>query len=672
MYIRPPQKIFKFHYMKKVFTLLFLAFSIFTSHAQERMSAELLWKLGRVSLEDVSPDGKTALYSVKVYDTKTNESETKLYALDIKKGEATAFAANLNGAKYLFNGTKVGGTIDGQYALVDADGNNPQKITLIKGASGWKAIEQNDGGLILLFTKEYKFAKTTQENYPDLDLAEAHVFDDLMYRHWDHWNDEFVDHLHMAKYAGDLVRTSIDLQGNEPFDVGSYTANAQGTIVAYDCKKVSGREYAVSTNTDIYLYDIKNGNTANITSGMMGYDRSPSFSPDGKKLAWTSMPQDGYESDVNKLWVMNMETKEKSQVLSENYVQSFSWINNNAVGYMVPKMATQQIGMIDFGSKKETIITKGDYNYKGFVFAGKSLIAERQDMNHATELYSVNLKKGTAEQITHVNDAIYNNLDMGKIEKRMVKTTDGKDMLTWVIYPPNFDPNKKYPTLLYCQGGPQAPVSQFYSFRWNFQLMAAHDYIIVAPNRRGLPGFGVEWNEAISKDWGGQPMKDYLSAIDEVAKEPFVDNEKLGAVGASYGGYSVYMLAGIHEGRFKALISHCGLFNMESWYGVTEEVFFANWDIGGPYWQNPKPEAYTKFSPHNYVQNWTAPILVIHGGKDFRVPENQGMEAFQAAQLRGIPSKFLYFPNEGHWILQPQNGLIWHNEYFNWLDKWLK
>jgi dipeptidyl aminopeptidase/acylaminoacyl peptidase len=293
-------------------------------------------------------------------------------------------------------------------------------------------------------------------------------------------------------------------------------------------------------------------------------------------------------------------------------------------------------------------------------------------MNNATELYVMDKLKGGAQKLTTVNDKHYGNIKPSKIEKLMVKTTDGKDMLTWVIYPPDFDPVKKYPTLLYCQGGPQSPVSQFYSFRCNFQLMAANGYIVVAPNRRGVPGFGADWNEAISGDWGGQPMRDYLSAIDAVAEKPFVDKTKMGAVGASYGGYSVYMLAGMHEGRFSALISHCGLFNMDSWYGTTEELFFANWDTGGPYWQQPQPPAYTAFNPIKFVDKWTAPILVIHGGKDFRVPENQGMEAFQAAKLRGIDAEFLYFPNENHWVLKPQNGLIWHDRFFGWLDKYLK
>jgi dipeptidyl aminopeptidase/acylaminoacyl peptidase len=667
--------------MNRIFTFLLVLAFAGTAAAQERMSAELLWKLGRVSLQDVSPDGKTALYTVRTYNINENEGTTRLYKLDIKSQEASEMP-NISRARFMQNGEKIGGVVDGQFGLANSDGSNWQAITQLEDAGNYKAVELNDGRIMVLFTKAYKFKPTTADLYPELKEANAMVIEDLMYRHWDHWNDEFVNHLCFAIYNpedGAAVSEYLDIMENEPFDVpippfgGSeqYTASPDGMFITYSCKKMVGKDFAVSTNSDIYLYTIQTGVTSNITKGMMGYDNLPQFSPSGKQFSWVSMPQDGYESDVNQLWIYDFATHQKSQPLSEEYVQDYQWVDDNKIAYLVPKEATQQIGVIDLAKKQESLLTEGDYNYRHFVMRDGTLIAERQDMNHATEVFNIG-KKGKATQITHVNDAIYSNVEMGKIEKRMVKTSDGKDMLTWVIYPPNFDETKKYPTLLYCQGGPQSAVSQFYSFRWNFQLMAAHDYIIVAPNRRGLPGFGKEWNEAISKDWGGQAMRDYLSAIDALAEEPFVDEDKLGAVGASYGGYSVYMLAGIHENRFKALISHCGLFNLESWYGVTEELFFANWDVGGPYWMEPTPKSYMTDSPHKYVQNWTAPILVIHGGKDFRVPENQGMEAFQAAQIMGIPSRFLYFPEEGHWVLSPQNGLIWHTEYFKWLDQWLK
>ena len=651
--------------------------------AQKNLTANDLWKLGRVSLSDVSPDGKTALVYVTNYDVGANNSDTKLVKVDVKTGEVTPMPTNIGGAKYMKDGQKIGGSHEGEYVLMDTDGMNMKRITNIKNASNWKAVELNDGRIMLMYTRPFQFKKSTADRYPELDQANAMIINDLMYRHWDHWNDEFVEHLNFAVYNGELVGEGKDIMPNVPFEVpnppfgssSEFDASADGQYIVYSCKMKTGVEFAKSTNTDLYLYDTEAGTTINMTDGMMGYDNHPQFSPDGAQLAWTSMPRDGYESDVNQLWVMNLADQKKTQTLSEEYVHDFNWINAHSIGYLVPKQATQQIGMIDFrkrGKSQERIITSGDYNYRGFIFSGDHIIAERQDMNHATEIFVVNGKNGAAKPLTHVNDGIYENIAISKIEKRWIKTVDDKDMLTWVIYPPNFDPNKKYPTLLYCQGGPQSAVSQFYSFRWNFQLMAANGYIIVAPNRRGLPGFGKDWNEAISKDWGGMAMKDYFSAIDALAKEPFVDEDRLGAVGASYGGYSVYMLAGIHENRFKTFVSHCGLFNLESWYASTEEMFFANWDIGGAYWDEPLPESYLRFSPHKYVKNWNTPIMVIHGGKDFRVPVNQGMEAFQAAKLRGIPARFLYFPEEGHWVLSPQNGIIWHTEYFKWLDRWLK
>ncbi|MGB0980102.1 MAG: alpha/beta hydrolase family protein, partial [Croceimicrobium sp.] len=383
--------------------------------------------------------------------------------------------------------------------------------------------------------------------------------------------------------------------------------------------------------------------------------------------------------DVNDLIVLDLKTKEKKHVLKSSglydkyTINSFAWEDEDEFIVGIPYMGSNQIFEVEAkgNSWEFEKISKGDHNHNHFEIAKGGLLVARQDMNNATEIYFIK-DNGKAKQLTHINDEIYASIGKSKVEKRMIKTSDGKDMLTWVIYPPNFDPAKKYPTLLYCQGGPQSMVSQFYSFRWNFQLMAAQGYIVVAPNRRGLPGFGREWNEKISKDWGGQPMRDYLAAIDAVAKEPYVDNDNLGCVGASYGGYSVYMLAGIHEGRFKSFISHCGLFDLESWYLSTEEMFFANYDLGGPFWEEANAASFSSFDPKDYVQNWNTPMLVIHGGKDFRVPENQGMEAFQAAKLMGVTARFLYFPNEGHWILSPQNGLVWHDQFFGWLDQWLK
>lgn len=666
--------------LKAFFTLVLAVGQLF---AQNTMTPELLWKLGRVSIND--HDEKNLLYSVANYSVEDNKGTSTLYKMNLKNKQIMELPQHLSGAKFLFNSTKIGGSINGRYMLADADGGNALTLANIPNASNWKALELTDGRLLLLFTKPYKYRQGMADLYPELEKANAMVYDDLMYRHWDSWTDEYVDHLCFTiadPNADESATTYTDVLGNEPFAVpnphmggsDAYHATNDGKYIVYSCKKKTGKEFAKSTNTDIYLYEIATGITTNLTADMPGYDNHPSFSPNGTQIAWLSMPRDGFESDVNQLWVYDMVSSQKRQTIGEEYVNDFTWVNDFMIAYQIHHRATQQIGVVDFRlkGKQDRIITSGDFNYGSFAWKGKTLIASRTDMNHAAELFNIDPTKGVATAITSVNDEIYSTLKKSRVEKRMIKTTDGEDMLTWVIYPPDFDPNKKYPAVLYCQGGPQSPVSQFYSFRWNFQLMAAKGYIVVAPNRRGVPGFGKEWNEAISRDWGGQAMQDYLSAIDEVAKEPFVDKDLLGAVGASYGGYSVYMLAGIHQGRFKALISHCGLFNLESWYGTTEEMFFANWDVGGPYWDQRLANDYKKHSPHRYVQNWTAPILVIHGGKDYRVPDTQGLEAFQAAQLRNIPSRLLYFPEEGHWVLGPQNGIIWHTEFFGWLDQWLK
>lgn len=657
----------------------------------QTMSPELLWELGRVGLDAVSPDGKTAIYGVTRYDLEENKGLRKLFTIPAKGGEAQPFIeleASAYGVQYFKDGQKVGLTSQGKFHIADADGGNLRTLTEIEGGHDFKIFDVEDDKVMLLYSKPVKLLQSTQDLYPELEKANVKVIDNLMYRHWSYWNDESFEHLHYALIDLDNFRIieTQDVMPEAKWDVpvppfdGSedYTLSPDGKKIVYVAKQKYGLQFAESTNTDLFQFDLETGKTTNLTEGMMGYDKNPAFSPNGKYLAFTSMERDGFESDMNRLMVMDVATGFKAQVNEIEYAGGFTWTDSKTIYFSFDDQATKQIGKTTINKLSEkskstqtSILTDGDYNYGNVTVAGKTILAHRTDMNHANEVFSID-SKGKATALTHVNDAIYSELKMSMVKKRMVKTSDGKDMLTWVIYPPDFDESKKYPTLLYCQGGPQSAVSQFYSFRWNFQLMAAKGYIVVAPNRRGVPGFGHEWNEEISRDWGGQAMRDYLSAIDDVAKEPYADETKLGAVGASYGGYSVYMLAGNHDKRFKTFISHCGLYNLESWYGVTEELFFANWDIGGAYWDDPKPKSYELFSPHKYAQNWDTPIMVIHGGKDFRVPENQGMEAFQTAQIKGIPSKFLYFPDEGHWVLSPQNGLIWHDQFFGWLDQWLK
>lgn len=621
------------------------------SYSQNMMTPELLWKLKRISPVGITDDGKNLIYSVTEYKVEKGEKITKNYVLPVKGGTPKA--------------------IEDYSKLLTSKSYSPDKT---------KKIE----------VEKVKLVNTLGVDlYPELTESNVYIYNDLDYRHWDTWNDGTFNHL-ILKDAKNADDKGIDLLKDEPYyspqmpfgGSEDYTWNNDGTKILYVSKKRSGKEYALSTNTDIYEYDLKTGKTINLTEGMMGYDTQPSFSAHGV-LGFLSMENDGYEADKNDIIVLHNGVKTNLTKDWDGTVSSFKWSNDGKTIYFnAPIGGTVQLFsvVIDLNAMKNNApkinqITDGVFDVAGLVGqAGNDFIVSRTDMNHAVELYSVDLKTGKMTQLTEVNNDIYSEINLSKVEKRIVKTTDNKDMTAWVIYPPNFDPTKKYPTLLYCQGGPQSPLSQFYSFRWNFQLMAAHGYIVIAPNRRGMPGHGVKWNEDISKDWGGQVMDDYLSAIDDISKEPYVDTNRLGAVGASYGGYSVFYLAGIHNKRFKSFISHDGVFNLKSMYGTTEELFFTNWDAGGAYWEKDNKAAmktYTKFDPSNQVNKWDTPILIIQGGKDFRVPIGQGLEAYQAAQLHGLKSRLLYFPEENHWVLNPQNSIIWHTEFYKWLEETL-
>lgn len=632
-----------------IITVIIFCYSI--GFGQDRMSPETLWTLGRVSATGITADGKNVIYKVTRFDIDQNASATKTYSIPLSGGEA-------------------------------------REITATTGLLPDKKISPDNK--YTLSIRQVKIKKVTgEDHYPELDKSNVLIYESLHYRHWDTWEDGAYSHLFLHSLTGDQSDEGTDLMAGEPYDCPQkpfggeedFTFSPDSKSVVYVAKKKFGTEYAVSTNTDLYQYDIASGKTTNLTEGMMGYDILPAFSPGGS-LAWISMARDGYESDKHDLIVDNGTGRINLTADWDGTVTSFRWSQDGKkIYFTAPTDGTIQLFEVPNPGRSKKApavrqITKGDFDITGI--AGQSdntLVVTRTDMNHAAEVFTVNLKDGSMNQLTQVNTVEYSRMAMSKIERRYVTTTDGKRMLVWVIYPPDFDPAKKYPTLLYCQGGPQSPLSQFYSFRWNFQLMAANGYIVVAPNRRGMPGFGVEWNEQISKDHGGQVMADYLTAIDEVAKEPFVDSDRLGCVGASYGGYSVFYLAGIHENRFKSFISHDGLFDLKSMYGTTEELWFVNWDYGGPYWDKSNAAAqktYSQFDPSHMVTRWNTPMLIIQGGKDYRVPPGQGLAAFQAAQLLGIKSKLLYFPEENHWILTPQNGLVWQREFFGWLDETLK
>ena len=539
-------------------------------------------------------------------------------------------------------------------------------------------------GKKVLFIKQVKTTKTAADRYADLPEASGRIVDDLMYKHWDHWV-ESVPHPFVADVDGNKLSHIKDLLEGEPYEAPmapfggmeqlAWSPNSK--TIAYTSRKKKGLAYSISTNSDIYLYDIAGGNTRNITEGMMGYDTNPQFSPDGTKIAWQSMERDGYESDKNRLFVLDLTTGTKTYV-TENFdynTDAFSWDNDNNTLYLVmPVQGTTQLYKAELATRQITPITKGYHDYTSVAVANGKLIAGRQSLSQPTEIYAVDRVTGEAANLSQENSELLAGLTMGMVEERWIETTDGKQMLTWVVYPPDFDSTKTYPALLYCQGGPQSMVSQFWSYRWNLQMMAANGYIVVAPNRRGLPGFGQEWLEQISGDYGGQNMKDYLTAIDALAKEPYVDADRLGCTGASYGGFSVYWLAGNHDGRFKAFLSHAGIFNLETQYLETEEMWFANWDMGGPYWDKSNATAQRTFenSPHRFVEKWDTPIMITHGELDYRILASQGMMAFNAAQLRGIPSRMLIFPNENHWISKPQNGILFQREFFRWFDQWLK
>ncbi|RKS15513.1 S9 family peptidase [Flavobacterium sp. 120] len=637
--------------MKKILLIPLLMMSL-NAIAQNVMTPELLWKLGRVTPLGISKDGKNIVYKVATPSVQENKSETKFYILPV-------------------------------------NGGNPTEVKETKDLLKDKNISPD--GKYIVYNEEVKIEKVHGKDfYPELEKSDVQIYDGLNYRHWDTWNEGKYNHVFYKENKEGA--TGIDILKGENFDSPQkpfggdedYIWSPDSKSILYVSKKKAGTDYAVSTNTNIFEYNLETGKTSNRTEENLGYDTAPQFSPTGN-LTWLQMKRDGYEADKNDLIVSFKGMKMNLTANWDGTVDHFIWSSDGKkVFFVAPIDGTKQLFEVNFpaltnpeasGAINVRQITTGEFDVNDLVgFSGDNIIVTRTDMNHAAEIFSYNLKKSTWKQLSNVNTATYNSLALSKTERRYVTTTDGKKMLVWVVLPPNFDATKKYPTLLYCQGGPQSPLTQFYSYRWNLQLMAANGYIVVAPNRRGMQGHGVEWNEQISKDWGGQVIDDYLSAIDDVAKEKYVDATRLGCVGASYGGYSVFYLAGIHNNRFKTFIAHDGIFNTQSMYGTTEEVFFTNWDFGSAYWEKDNAvaqKAYTTFNPMTLVEKWNTPILIIQGGKDFRVPTGQGQEAFQAAQLRGVKSRFLYFPEENHWVLKPQNAQVWQSEFFKWLKETL-
>ncbi len=654
--------------------------------ANGRMSPEVLWSLGTVGLADVSPDKTKVLYTVSWTDIKEDCSHNEIYIMNVDgSGKAQLTFDNQHRKSNVMwrpDGKCIGFIMDGQLWEIQADGSNlKQKTDINDGINGFRYSPDMSH---ILYLKNVMVHPEITKPYDDMPKANVKKITDLMYRHWDTYVDGEFSHIFVTSY-GDNIAEGNDIMQDEPWEAPIRPFDGLEDIVwspdskniVYACRKKVGVDYATSTNSDIYCYNLKSGKTKNMSKGMMGYDKAPVFSNNGKLLVWESMERDGYEADVIRLAKMDMASGDITFYHNDDMNPSgltFDSVDKN-IFFTSIWHGRNNVYRYNIAEDKAELIVSSDCNYGSIADAGDNLIVARQAHAYPTEIYNVSKNGKEIANISKVNQPILDQITMGKTEEHWVKTTDGKEMMVWLILPPNFDPNKKYPTLLYCQGGPQSPLSQFWSKRWNFQNFVANDYIIVAPSRRGMPGFGRDWNEEISKDYGGQCMRDYLSAIDYFAKQPYVDENRLGAIGASFGGFSVYWLAGNHQGRFKTFVSHDGIFNSESMYLETEEMWFVNWDMGGNYWDKTNDAAKHKTysqSPHRFVQNWDTPIMVIHGSKDYRIPDTQGMQAFNAAKLLGLPAEYLNFPEENHWVLGAQNGIVWQRSVVEWLDMWLK
>ena len=675
-----------------------------------RLTPEALWAMGRIG--SVKSDIETGLlaYTVSYYSVEENRSTTWIrivnpFAVESQKSKERPADSKpevidefVGSEPAWFGNSGCIAYMKGGQLYFRRDGEDVK----VEGAADIEGFLLSPMRDKVILIKQVKTVPTTADKYPDLPLATGHMHEDLMYKHWDEWTETapqpFVCDLEIEYYGeGERMKSAKVNEGvnilegtafecpMKPFGgVEQLAWNPNNEEIAYTCRKKTGLDYAVSTNSDIYLYNIRTREERNITEDNKGYDTNPSYSPDGEYIAWQSMERDGYESDLNRLFAMHLESGEKHWINEhmEDNVDEFAWKDNDEILFTACHSATIDLYQLNMDNGFIERLTDGQHDLGLGDVCDHYVYILGHSMRQANEVYRIDLNEEpnnpngflSLEQLTHENDNIYDQIERSTVVPRWQKTTDGKDMLTWIIYPPHFDPSKKYPTILYCEGGPQSPVSQFWSFRWNFMMMSAGDYIIVAPNRRGLPGFGMAWNEEISGDYGGQCMKDYFTAIDEFCKEPYVDKEHLGCVGASFGGFSVYWIAGHHDGRFKAFIAHDGIFNLEMQYLETEEKWFANWDMGGAYWEKDNQIAQRTFanSPHKFVDKWDTPILCIHGEKDYRILANQAMAAFDAAKMRGVPAELLIFPDENHWVLKPQNGILWQREFRSFLDKYLK
>ena len=672
---------------------------------------EVMWKMGRVGGAVLSPDGSKLVYTVTWYNVEMNRGVTTVWMRDMVTGgtvSLTDASSNNSDPQWSADGETLyflsdrGGS-NQIWAMNPSGGNVRQVSSFGKDVEGYGISPAGDK---LFYVQRVQTAdRRSADIYKDMPKSNARIYDDIMCRHWNYWDEGEYMHIFVGDFKEGKACEGCDIIGagsawDAPlapyFDMAEIAWSPDGQKLAYTCKPLTGADYAVSTDSDIFIYDLATGNTCNIckpTAGevgqgadarcdnaeckLPGYDKYPAFSPDGRYVAFRSQKKAGYEADKERLFVFDSRTGTMRDLTAEfDYnATNLMWDNEGRIWFIAPIEGTHQLCRVSVeGEPQVEVLTGGDHDLADATMAGGRIVASLTKISQAAELFEIEPTTGALTQITDVNREIYDNIKFGKVEKRWVKTTDGKQMLTWVILPPDFDPSKKYPTLLYCEGGPQSVVSQFWSYRWNFQLMAAQGYVVGAPNRRGVPSFGQEWLEQISGDYSGQNIRDYLSAIDDVSKEAWSDETRLGCVGASYGGYSVFYLAGVHQKRFKAFIAHCGIFNFESMYGETEELFFVNNDYGGSYWDKTNATAMRSYanSPHKLVEKWDTPILIFTGEYDFRIPYTQSLQAFTAARLVGVDARLVEFADEAHQVFKPQNSLVWNREFFGWLDKYLK
>ncbi|HPF02613.1 MAG TPA: S9 family peptidase [Bacteroidales bacterium] len=641
------------------------------------MTPEILWKFRRLGSIALSPDGSTALYTVTDRDIPTEAARTNIFSIPADGGESTQLTqAGGSSPQWIENGNKIAfADEEGNLAVMDPAG---EEIKTVEGLSGFDAFRISPDGKKIFFTRRVKLDQTANEKH-GLPNARVRIINDLMYRHWNRWSDYSYSHIFVADFNGSRVSDEKDIMEGQKFesplspyfDDAEITWSPDSRYIAYTTKRMNGKEDARSTNSDIMLYEIATGKEVNISQGNRGYDKYPVFSPDGSKIAFQSMQRDGYESDLDRLFIYDIAIKTRTWITRgwEFDVQNIKWADNENIYFICAYMGTSQVFRTNINGKGVTKVTSGNHEIGTMQLESGKMTASLMSFSLAPEVVSVDISSGEVKQITSINKDIYDFIRMGNFSEKIIRTIDGKDLQMWVIFPPDFDPSKKYPALLFCNGGPQSTLGPFWSYRWNMQMMAANGYIVYAPNRRGVAGFGQEWKEQISGDYGGKNIQDYLDATDAMALEPFVDSERMGAVGASYGGFSVFYLAGVHGGRFKALISHCGIFNFISMYGSTEELWFVDKDYEGPYWDLPKSYQY---SPHLMAGNWDTPILIITGANDFRIPYTQSLEAFQAAQLNNVPSRLLFFEDETHFVVKPHNAIIWQREFFEWLETYLR